>query len=151
MGSSGEPEICDGENGPRAPPGGDRGASVTGRLRRVAVLLKSPNVMEGVLDGATTHQRCERGSHAPPLSMKDDGVSLAGARDLLGNKVKGDMMNDKELQMLAKAENRLAAAKQDVHEAQTATSGIKRAQLEDLAQELTEEAQHHLEETKEVD
>merc|ERR1719473_522388 len=87
----------------------------------------------------------------PPLSMKDDGVSLAGARDLLGNKVKGDMMNDKELQMLAKAENRLAAAKQDVHEAQTATSGIKRAQLEDLAQELTEEAQHHLEETKEVD
>merc|ERR1712094_159920 len=90
-------EICDGENGPRAPPGDDRGSSVAGRLRRVAVLLKSPNVMEGVLDGATTHQRCERGSHAPPLSMKDDGVSLAGARDLLGNKVKGDMMNDKDL------------------------------------------------------
>merc|ERR1712205_286144 len=113
--------------------GDDRSAGLRGRLKKWGGDYKK--ILKGM----------------PPLSMKDDGVSLAGARDLLGNKVKGDMMNDKELQMLAKAENRLAAAKQDVHEAQTATSGIKRAQLEDLAQELTEEAQHHLEETKEVD
>merc|ERR1711903_331467 len=90
--------------------------------------------------------------HMPPLALKDAGVNLAGARDLMDNKVSNTMMaSSKELQILAKAENRLAAAKQDVHEAQTASSGIKRAQLEDLAQELTEEAQHHLEETKEVD
>merc|ERR1712146_358420 len=58
--------------------------------------------------------------HMPPLALKDAGVNLAGARDLMGNKVSNSAMaSSKELQILAKAENRLAAAKQDVHEAQT--------------------------------
>merc|ERR1712216_1033797 len=135
--------------------GDDRSAGLRGRRQRR--LHRHSRPQEAMAEAEDTDSALEWTRHRlkkwggdykkilkgmPPLSMKDDGVSLAGARDLLGNKVKGDMMNDKELQMLAKAENRLAAAKQDVHEAQTATSGIKRAQLEDLAQELTEEAQH---------
>merc|ERR1711924_35231 len=90
--------------------------------------------------------------HMPPLALKDAGVNLAGARDLMGNKVSNTMMaSSKELQILAKAENRLAAAKQDVHEAQTASSAVRRAQLEDLAEELTHEAVRRLEDTKEVE
>merc|ERR1712159_460975 len=57
---------------------------------------------------------------------------------------------NKELQMLAMAENRLEAAKEDVHEAQTAKSAVKRAQLEDLAEELSHEAVTRLEETKDA-
>merc|ERR1712093_611084 len=48
--------------------------------------------------------------HMPPLALKDAGVNLAGARDLMCNKVSNTMMaSSKELQILAKAENRLAA------------------------------------------
>merc|ERR1711924_409778 len=43
--------------------------------------------------------------HMPPLALKDAGVNLAGARDLMGNKVSSTMMaSSKELQILAKAE-----------------------------------------------
>merc|ERR1712093_389090 len=88
----------------------------------------------------------------PPLTMKDAGINLAGARDLMGHSVSASRMaSNKELQILAKAENRLAAAKQDVHEAQTASSAVRRAQLEDLAEELTHEAVRRLEDTKEVE
>merc|ERR1712227_540340 len=87
----------------------------------------------------------------PPLEIKDDGIDLAGARDLMGNAVKiKTLAASHELQLLAKAENRLAAAKQDVHNAQTAKSEVKRAKLEDLAEELTEEAVKRLEETKDA-
>merc|ERR1711988_1054079 len=88
----------------------------------------------------------------PPLELKDDGIDLQGARDLMGSAVKlKTLANSHELQLLAKAENRLAAAKQDVHNAQTAKSDVKRAKLEDLAEELTEEAVKRLEETKDMD
>merc|ERR1711904_183275 len=88
----------------------------------------------------------------PPLALKDAGINLAGARDLMGHSVsESRMASNKELQILAKAENRLAAAKQDVHEAQTASSAVRRAQLEDLAEELTHEAVRRLEDTKEVE
>merc|ERR1712159_726221 len=60
------------------------------------------------------------------------------------------LASSKELQMLAMAENRLEAAKEDVHEAQTAKSAVKRAQLEDLAEELSHEAVTRLEETKDA-
>merc|ERR1711988_87937 len=88
----------------------------------------------------------------PPLEIKDDGIDLAGARDLMGHAVKiKTLAASHELQLLAKAENRLAAAKQDVHNAQTAKSEVKRAKLEDLAEELTEEAVKRLEQTKDMD
>merc|ERR1711959_178926 len=85
---------------------------------------------------------------------EDTDTALEWTRDRLkswGGDYKKILKKMPPLQMLARAENRLAAAKQDVHEAQTSPNGIKRAQLEDLAQELTEEAQHQLEATKEVD
>merc|ERR1711918_145091 len=54
----------------------------------------------------------------PPLVLKDDGIDLAGARDIMGKKVSAKSISESaERQSLAKAENRLAAAKQDVHEA----------------------------------
>merc|ERR1712167_38148 len=86
----------------------------------------------------------------PPLKLTDmGGINLAGARDLMGKRITDNAVAaSKELQSLAKAENRLAAAKEDVHESATAGSAVKRAQLEDLAQELTQEAVRHLEETK---
>merc|ERR1711988_63723 len=86
----------------------------------------------------------------PPIVMKDMGISLAGARDMMGKKNDAQAIaNSAEMQALAKAENRLAAAKEDVHEAAAANSPVKRAQLEDLAQELTEEAAKQLDATKE--
>merc|ERR1712146_786997 len=85
-----------------------------------------------------------------PIVMKDMGISLAGARDMMGKKNDAQAIaNSAEMQALAKAENRLAAAKEDVHEAAAANSPVKRAQLEDLAQELTEEAAKQLDATKE--
>merc|ERR1711998_205906 len=88
----------------------------------------------------------------PPLEIKDDGIDLQGARDLMGGAVKlTRLAGSHELQLLAKAENRLAAAKQDVHNAQTAKSEVKRAKLEDLAEELSTEAVRRLEETKDAD
>merc|ERR1711988_1423433 len=87
----------------------------------------------------------------PPLKLKDNGLSLAGSTDLMGNTVaESTLASSKELQMLAMAENRLEAAKEDVHEAQTAKSAVKRAQLEDLAEELSHEAVSHLEDTKDA-
>jgi hypothetical protein len=85
----------------------------------------------------------------PPLKMIDNGINLAGARDLMGKKVAASAVAESiELQSLAKAENRLAAAKEDVHEAATTKNAVKRAQLEDLAEELTNEAVLHLDRTK---
>merc|ERR1711990_1281161 len=85
----------------------------------------------------------------PPMVLKDHGQALAGTTDLMGKTVKNSALaSSKELQILAKAENRLEAAKEDVHEAQTAKSAVKRAQLEDLAQELSHEAVARLEDTK---
>merc|ERR1712139_689048 len=55
--------------------------------------------------------------HMPPLALKDAGINLAGARDLMGH---------------------------------TVSSAVRRAQLEDLAEELTHEAVRRLEDTKEV-
>merc|ERR1711988_237299 len=86
----------------------------------------------------------------PPVVMKDMGINLAGARDMMGKQNDASAIaNSAEMQALAKAENRLAAAKEDVHEAAAAGSPVKRAQLEDLAQELTEEAAKQLDATKE--
>merc|ERR1712159_63216 len=77
----------------------------------------------------------------PPLQLKDNGITLAGSRDIMGKTISMEAVAaSAELQSLAKAENRLAAAKQDVHEAAAASNPVKRAQLEDLAQELTEES-----------
>merc|ERR1712054_462633 len=88
----------------------------------------------------------------PPLELRDDGIDLQGARGLMGSSVKlKALAASHELQLLAKAENRLAAAKQDVHNAQTAKNEVRRAKLEDLAEELTEEAVKRLEETKDAD
>merc|ERR1711998_573091 len=87
------------------------------------------------------YKRIMKKHKVPPIDMKDMGISLAGARNMMG--IKNDanaIANSAEMQALAKAENRLAAAKEDVHNAAAATSPVKRAQLEDLAQELTEEA-----------
>merc|ERR1711968_359494 len=87
----------------------------------------------------------------PPLVLKDEGgIDLAGARDIMGKKVSARSISESaERQSLAKAENRLAAAKQDVHEAAEAKDPVKRAQLEELAGELTKEAVEHIEATKE--
>merc|ERR1711861_76121 len=86
----------------------------------------------------------------PPVVMKDMGINLAGARDMMGKQNDASAIaNSAEMQALAKAENRLAAAKEDVHEAAATGSPVKRAQLEDLAQELTEEAAKQLDATKE--
>merc|ERR1712093_167210 len=81
----------------------------------------------------------------PPIQLKDTGgINLAGARDIMGKKNDAAAISEsEELKALAKAENRLAAAKEDV-EAAAAGSPVKRAQLEDLAQELTEEAAKQL-------
>merc|ERR1712216_847095 len=87
----------------------------------------------------------------PPLKLKDNGLSLAGSTDLMGSTVsESTLASSKELQILAMTENRLEAAKEDVHEAQTAKSAVKRAQLEDLAEELTHEAVTRLEDTKDA-
>merc|ERR1711981_593958 len=87
----------------------------------------------------------------PPMKMMDNGMSLAGSTDLMGSTVsESTLASSKELQILAMTENRLEAAKEDVHEAQTAKSAVKRAQLEDLAEELTHEAVTRLEETKDA-
>merc|ERR1712216_441939 len=88
--------------------------------------------------------------NVPPMKMTDNGISLAGSRDMMGKQNDAELIaSSAEMQALAKAENRLAAAKQDVHEAAAAGSPVKRAQLEDLAQELTEEAAKQLDATKE--
>merc|ERR1712188_224599 len=105
----------------------------------------------------TNHQMKEWGADyktimnkVPPLVMKDMGINLAGARDIMGKQVDASLIAaSAEMTALAKAENRLAAAKEDVHEAANAKNPVKRAQLEDLAQELTEEAAKELDATKE--
>jgi len=87
----------------------------------------------------------------PAIKMMDNGIKLAGAAGIDGHQVDADeIANSKELQALAKAENRLAAAKQDIHEAAATTSAVKRAQLEDLGEEITEEAVRQLEVTKQA-
>merc|ERR1719335_89642 len=53
----------------------------------------------------------------PAIQLKDNGINLAGARDLMGKQNSASAVaSSAELQALAKAENRLAAAKEDVHE-----------------------------------
>lgn len=85
----------------------------------------------------------------PPLQLMDNGIALGGARDIMGKVVDNDLLQGSaEVQALAKAENRLAAAKQDVHEAANNKDAIKRAQLEAVAEELTNEAVSLLESTK---
>merc|ERR1712100_982022 len=107
---------------------------------------------DSALEWTRKHLRNWGGDYKKILALKDAGINLAGARDLMGHTVSDSRMaSNKELQILAKAENRLAAAKQDVHEAQTASSAVRRAQLEDLAEELTHEAVRRLEDTKEVE
>ena len=87
----------------------------------------------------------------PALKMTDNGISLAGSAGIDGHVVSAkEIASSKELQALAKAENRLAAAKQDIHEAAATKTAVKRAQLEDLGEELTEEAVRQLEVTKEA-
>jgi len=85
----------------------------------------------------------------PPLQLMDNGIALGGARDIMGKVVDNSLLQGSaEVQALAKAENRLAAAKQDVHEAANNKDAIKRAQLEAVAEELTNEAVNLLESTK---
>merc|ERR1711966_174617 len=119
----------------------------------VTVGIDNADLKEAMAEAEDTDSALEWTlKHLPPLALKDAGINLAGARDLMGHTVSDSRMaSNKELQILAKAENRLAAAKQDVHEAQTASSAVRRAQLEDLAEELTHEAVRRLEDTKEVE
>jgi len=87
----------------------------------------------------------------PALKMTDNGISLAGSADIAGHQLTDSQVaSSAELTALAKAENRLAAAKEDVHEAASSKSAVDRAQLEDLSEELTNEAVKELEITKEV-
>merc|ERR1711998_454910 len=73
---------------------------------------------DNALQWATSHMKKWAGDveevmrHVPPLKLKDAGINLQGARDLMGKSINADASNNKELRLLAMAENRLAAAKQ---------------------------------------
>merc|ERR1719218_201703 len=82
----------------------------------------------------------------PAIKMTDNGIRLAGSADISGHQLTDSQLaSSAELQALAKAENRLAAAKEDVHEAAASKNAVNRAQLEDLSEELTQEAVEQLE------
>merc|ERR1712100_628777 len=69
----------------------------------------------------------------PAIKMTDNGIRLAGSADISGHQLTDSQVaSSAELQALAKAEN-----------------PVNRAQLEDLSEELTQEAVEQLEVTKE--
>merc|ERR1712146_552280 len=75
----------------------------------------------------------------PPLALKDAASTLRGPGILWGTQCLSPAWHPTKSSRFLPRLRIVAAAKQDVHEAQTASSAVRRAQLEDLAEELTHE------------